>query len=138
VPGVVPAKHTVLFRSPLRSDIISQTGTLMRSFHCASGCAAGSPVCRLLRLRYKRPRDRCATDRDNEFSPPDVDCHVTLLWGHATKGTISHLAVLRCGIGRALAPLGVRPGSARGGTVFGGGILEQQVRGGLGGFSSRK
>ena len=29
---------------------------------------------------------------------PNMDCHVTLLWGHATEGTISYLDVLRCGI----------------------------------------
>src|SRR6516164_1930167 len=34
--------------------------------------------------RLARPRGcRAAKKRDNEFSPPDVDCHVTLPWGHA-------------------------------------------------------
>ena len=38
------------------------------------------PSGRLLRACRKRPRDRAAK-RDNEFSPPDADCHVTLPWG---------------------------------------------------------
>ena len=45
--------------------------------------------------------------RDDEFSPPDVNCHLTLPWGHATEGTISYPAVLHCGISN-------RPKSARG------------------------
>jgi hypothetical protein len=35
---------------------------------------------RLLRPRRERPRCRAAK-RDKQFSPPDVDCHVTLPWG---------------------------------------------------------
>jgi hypothetical protein len=36
---------------------------------------------RLLPARSKRPRCRRATQRGYEFSPSDVDCHVTLQWG---------------------------------------------------------
>jgi hypothetical protein len=41
--------------------------------------------------RRERPRDRCASKGDYEFSPSDVDCHATLRWGHAhaMEGTIS-------------------------------------------------
>jgi hypothetical protein len=43
---------------------------------------------RLLRARRERPRSYCAANRDNEFSPPGLDCHATLAWGHvlATAG----------------------------------------------------
>jgi hypothetical protein len=36
-----------------------------------------------LRARRERPREHRAAKRDYEFSPPDVDCHVTLYGGHA-------------------------------------------------------
>ena len=41
--------------------------------------------------RRERPRGRCASKGDYEFSPSDVDCHATLRWGHAhaMEGTIS-------------------------------------------------
>jgi hypothetical protein len=45
---------------------------------------------RLLRPRRERPC-RYAAKRDNELPPSDMDCHVTLPWGHAMEGTISHL-----------------------------------------------
>jgi hypothetical protein len=35
----------------------------------------------LLCARRERPRHRCAAEREYEFSPSDVDCHVTLPWG---------------------------------------------------------
>jgi hypothetical protein len=38
-----------------------------------------SPLC----ARRKRPCRRRAAERDNEISPPDVDCHVTLPRGRA-------------------------------------------------------
>jgi hypothetical protein len=34
-----------------------------------------------LRARRDRPRGRRTAERGYEFSPPDVDCHVTLPWG---------------------------------------------------------
>jgi len=61
---------------------------------------------RSLRAGGERPRCR-APKRGNEFSPPDVNCHLTLPWGHATEGTLSYPAVLRRGISN-------RPTSARG------------------------
>jgi hypothetical protein len=36
----------------------------------------------VLRARRERPRDRAAK-HDDEFSPSDMDCHMTLPWGHA-------------------------------------------------------
>src|SRR5215472_12910252 len=58
---------------------------------------------RLLRPRCERPRGRAA-ERDNEFSPSNVDCHVTLPRGgrvHAMEETISRFSggrttLLRC------------------------------------------
>jgi hypothetical protein len=35
----------------------------------------------LLRARRERPRYRYAAERGYEFSPSDVNCHVTLPWG---------------------------------------------------------
>jgi hypothetical protein len=35
----------------------------------------------LLCPHIERPSGRRAAKRDNEFSPPDVDCHATLPWG---------------------------------------------------------
>jgi hypothetical protein len=35
----------------------------------------------LLRARRDRPSSGCAAKRDNEFSPSNVDRHVTLPWG---------------------------------------------------------
>jgi hypothetical protein len=32
-------------------------------------------------LGCAKTKSRRAANRDNEFSPPDVDCHVTLPWG---------------------------------------------------------
>src|SRR5262245_30448579 len=52
---------------------------------------------RLLRPRRERPCRRAA-ERNNKFSPPDVDCHATLPRAHATEKTITHPVVLRCGI----------------------------------------
>src|ERR1700730_10842343 len=62
-----------------------------------------SNASRLLCARRNRPRYRAAKG-DNEFSPPDVDGHVTLSQGgrvHAIEGTISRFSerrtmVLRC------------------------------------------
>src|SRR5262249_11222681 len=46
----------------------------------------------LLRPRPERPRDRRAAKRGYEFSPSDVDCHVTLPWGACPCNgrTVSH------------------------------------------------
>src|SRR6516225_3201218 len=41
---------------------------------------------------------RCAAKRGDEFSPRDVECHLTPPRGHARRGTTSHLTVLRCEI----------------------------------------
>src|SRR5258708_2801309 len=58
----------------------------------------------LLRERRERPRSRRAAEqRDDKFSPPDVDCHATLRWGSfpCNGGTIPRFSegrtmVLRC------------------------------------------
>jgi hypothetical protein len=42
---------------------------------------SGDWHCRLLRTRRERPRDCRAAKRDYEFSPSNVDCHVTLHLG---------------------------------------------------------
>src|ERR1700730_7597983 len=36
---------------------------------------------RLLRARHKRPCSHRRAKRGSEFSPSDMDCHVTLPWG---------------------------------------------------------
>jgi hypothetical protein len=67
--------------------------------------ANASDLYRLLRARRERPRCRAA-ERDNKFSPPNVDCHATLPRGHAME-TITHPVMLRCGISTRLTPLRV-------------------------------
>ena len=49
-----------------------------------------SSVCCLLHAHSKRPRlPPRPEERDNEFSPSDVNCHVTLSWGvMPMEGTI--------------------------------------------------
>jgi hypothetical protein len=43
---------------------------------------------------------RCTAERADKFSPPDVNCHVTLRGGrvHAMEGQYHTRTVLRCGI----------------------------------------
>src|SRR6516165_10929074 len=64
--------------------------------------------CWPLGARHERPSCRAAK-RDDEFSTPDVNCHLTLPRGHATEGTISHPDVLRCGIATRLMSAGGPP-----------------------------
>src|SRR5437879_6323980 len=47
----------------------------------------------LLRARRERPRRRRPAKRGYEFSPSDVDCHVTLPWGSCPRNgrTISRI-----------------------------------------------
>jgi len=55
----------------------------------------------MLRARRERPRGHAA-NHDDEFSPPDMDCHAPLPRGSCNGGTISHLDVLRCEISTLL------------------------------------
>src|SRR5262249_40089078 len=61
IPQSLPKLTPKLFRIDIAND------------QCANGRHF-----RLLRVRRERPHSRRATKRDNQFSPLDVDCHVTL------------------------------------------------------------
>src|SRR6516225_5438984 len=96
------------YRSVVCADVAaSSAAAMMMVFSFTFSVSLGSSSRPAPPSRRERPRRRRAAEHGHEISPRDMDCHVTLPLGHATKRIISRLDVLRCGISpRLTAALG--------------------------------